>query len=778
MSTFVTPGVSFEVVDHAVRGITALRTDVAAFVGLAARGPVDAAVPVESWEQFTSTFGSVLSFGYLATAVKAFFENGGRRCHIVRVAAPSVRTDSVPEPPSPVPDRTATTVVDGIAAFVPGAAATLRQQHEATLTIAAVDAVERRLSWTAPVPARFALDRPITIAGGNHATVTDPDMDQPPDGLSSLVRSVAGFTTGMVVDLHQHVEQTLQVDRVDAAARRVTWRGSLDPSLDPRRTLRLATGAGHARATLPDAAGRPAVCVRAASPGAWGDALSVQVTRTNAAATATAAVAQPPDGSALTVASVSGFEPAALVRLVQPRAGGGLEVRHRIVATVDHVRARLVWTEPLDASFDPTVPATIETLAFTVTVREDGRVRTSAAGLSLLEDHPRHVERVADELRLVTLAPPADAPPATDPDMLAARLPANAPPQPLGGGRDGLAALVIDDLVGDALDPRRRGLRVLETVDEVAIVAMPDVHARAVPPRDVAPLPPPEPDPCLPPPPSVPTPTPFPIVREVPPGFTTDDISAAQQRLVEHCETARDRVAVLDPPSGFDPGEVASWRQRFDSSWGALYYPWVAVLDLTERGAAPVRMVPPSGHVVGVYAHADLTVGVHRAPANLGLRWIQDVATTIDDATQGVLNPAGVNCLRVAPARGLQVYGARTLSSDPSFRYVNVRRLLAMIGEAILVSVQWSVFEPHDERLRQLLRLSIGGFLRALWRAGALAGTRAEEAYAVTCDGSNNPPETVAAGQLWCDVAVAPAIPAEFVIVRIGRTENEWRVEA
>lgn len=185
-----------------------------------------------------------------------------------------------------------------------------------------------------------------------------------------------------------------------------------------------------------------------------------------------------------------------------------------------------------------------------------------------------------------------------------------------------------------------------------------------------------------------------------------------------------------------------------------------------------IRSIPPSGHAAGVYAHTDLTLGVHKAPANLALEWAQDVTFPIDAARQGILNPLGINCIRSFAGRGLRIYGARTVSSNPRWRYVNVRRLLMMIEEAVRDSIQWSVFEPDNFYLRQLLGLAISGFLEALWGKGALAGATPGEAFYVKCDDSNNPPSVTALGQVIVEVGVAPSIPAEFVVFRIGRTDN------
>ena len=180
--------------------------------------------------------------------------------------------------------------------------------------------------------------------------------------------------------------------------------------------------------------------------------------------------------------------------------------------------------------------------------------------------------------------------------------------------------------------------------------------------------------------------------------------------------------------------------------------------------------MPPSGHVAGLIARTDLTQGVHRAPANSLLAGVKALTGTVDDAQQGILNPLGVNCIRLLPGRGIRVYGARTLSSDAAWRYLNVRRLLLMIEEAVEDSNQWAVFEPNNAVLRQALSHSLNSFLDGLWRQGALAGDSPEAAYQVKCNDENNPPPVVDGGQIVADIAVAPTIPFEFIRFRLGRT--------
>jgi phage tail sheath protein FI len=254
-------------------------------------------------------------------------------------------------------------------------------------------------------------------------------------------------------------------------------------------------------------------------------------------------------------------------------------------------------------------------------------------------------------------------------------------------------------------------------------------------------------------------------------------VLAVQQALVAHCEARRDRIGLIDVPAADTPdrASLVAWRDAFDTSYAALYHPWVSVVD-PLAGAALVRAIPPSGHVAGVIARTDLAGGCWVPPANAELDWAQGLTVAVDTGTQAVLNPLGINCLRAFGGRGLRVYGARTLSSDALLRYVNVRRLLAMIETAIGQGTQWAVFEPNDAYLQTLLRVSIASFLRGLWQQGAFVGATEDEAYLVQCDDSTNPPDQVDLGMLVCLVGVAPVQPAEFVVLRVARIDGSLEV--
>jgi uncharacterized protein len=247
---------------------------------------------------------------------------------------------------------------------------------------------------------------------------------------------------------------------------------------------------------------------------------------------------------------------------------------------------------------------------------------------------------------------------------------------------------------------------------------------------------------------------------------------AVQDALLTHCETRKDRFAILDSPETMSGGVDKLVRPR-DSKYGAYYFPWIQVYD-PERGNV---FVPPSGHVAGVYARTDNERGVHKAPANEIVRGALGLRYSISKGEQDILNPKGINCIRMMMGGGIRIWGARTLSSDPSWRYINVRRLFIMVETSIERATQWVVFEPNDSKLWKRVTRTISSFLTLVWRNGALMGESPDRAFYVKCDEETNPPEVVDVGQLIVEIGLAPVKPAEFVIFRIGQMPAGGGVE-
>jgi phage tail sheath protein FI len=288
------------------------------------------------------------------------------------------------------------------------------------------------------------------------------------------------------------------------------------------------------------------------------------------------------------------------------------------------------------------------------------------------------------------------------------------------------ARLSSDDYIGDV--DERSGVQGLEAIDEITMVCMPDL-----------------------------------LTAYQRGAVDIDTVQAVQTAMIAHCELMGDRVAILDPPPGLNAQQIKEWRvdkAGYDSKFAALYWPWVS----TGNG-----FLPPSGFVAGIWGRNDDTRGVHKAPANEIVRGAIKLETQITRKEHDLLNPVGINCIRTFPGRGIRVWGARTLSSDPAWRYLNIRRLFNYLEESILNSTDWVVFEPNDQALWAKLRRTISAFLVNEWRKGALFGLTPDEAFYVKCDDETNPTEGIDAGQVVCEIGVAPVKPAEFVIFRLSQ---------
>lgn len=313
----------------------------------------------------------------------------------------------------------------------------------------------------------------------------------------------------------------------------------------------------------------------------------------------------------------------------------------------------------------------------------------------------------------------------------------------LQGGGDGAALPGPDLLQGEEADPDdatrpATGLEALAEVDDIAIVALPAAGGYQDP----------------------------------------EYVAQAAERLIAHAEKCRYRIAVVDGPQQSSLNEIRDFRGRFDSKYAALYHPWIEILDPlvpTAVGVPPRRlMLPPSGFVTGIYARSDIERGVHKAPANEVVRGLTRFEININTGRQEVLNPEGINCLRFFEGRGNRVWGARTMSSDPEWKYVNVRRLFIYVEHSIDKATQWAVFEPNTARLWRNIRQTVEDFLLVLWRDDALVGAKPEEAFFVRCDRTTMTQNDIDNGRMICLVGISPSRPAEFVIFRVG----QWTADA
>lgn len=237
----------------------------------------------------------------------------------------------------------------------------------------------------------------------------------------------------------------------------------------------------------------------------------------------------------------------------------------------------------------------------------------------------------------------------------------------------------------------------------------------------------------------------------------------SQQVVVNHCESMGDRFAILDTRIGDHDQQVYDQWSEIDGANGAIYYPWVKVPGF-DGG---YNLVPPCGHVAGVYARTDRRRGVHKAPANEVLAGLVDLERILTNRDQDEFNKRRINCLRSFPGRGIRVWGARTLSGLTEWTYVNVRRLFLTAVRWIHWNMQDVIFEPNDPRLWARIERELTGYFNAQFRAGALKGESPREAFYVKCDAETNPPELLERGQVVTEIGLSPTIPFEFVVVRL-----------
>jgi uncharacterized protein len=289
---------------------------------------------------------------------------------------------------------------------------------------------------------------------------------------------------------------------------------------------------------------------------------------------------------------------------------------------------------------------------------------------------------------------------------------------PLQGGADGDAVLLGDFEGSVTLSGSKTGLLALADIDDISLLCCPDEHM----------------------------------------------VEGITSQLISQCENLKDRFAILQSTSKAVPPEDNDPPQ--DSKYAAFYYPWCKVTNPLTGASV---LIPPCGHIAGIYARSDTNRGVHKDPANELIRGIDDLQFRTNKQQQAILNPKGVNVLRFFKGSGNLVWGGRTISKDPDWKYINVRRLFIFVEKSIELGTQWVVFEPNDAPLWARVRLSVSEFLRPLWMQGMLQGSTAEEAYFVRCDRTTMTQADIDNGRLIMLIGIAPVKPAEFVIFRIGQ---------
>ncbi|HEX2574622.1 MAG TPA: phage tail sheath subtilisin-like domain-containing protein [Polyangia bacterium] len=497
-----------------------------------------------------------------------------------------------------------------------------------------------------------------------------------------------------------------------------------------------ATGIEHAalaERVIKDGLERPTLRVSALNEGRWGNAIWVRFAQTQSAKTLLTLDLDVGAGEAR-VSSSRGFERGSLVRIFDRENSD-----YVILTEVEDRTLRWGSGTPVLRRYRAAGPTYLELLEFEVHVSLKER-REAFRGLQLSPLSRRYVGRVVNEQsQLIQIEDLRSTSP------LPQNLPQSAPAAKLAGGRDGFDEITAEDFVGHDHGPGdRAGLMALGAVEEVATLCVPDAM----------------------------------LFQTRHPGPQADrDVQRIHDAMIDLCELRKDLFAILDAPLTKDLEVLRRVRRRMDTSFAALYYPWLTVGPTGTQAS----LVPPSGHIAGIFARCDTEYGAFKAPANEVVQGAKSLSVLLHDDHLGELNAEGINTMRSFPGRGIRVWGARTVSDQPEWRYVNVRRLFIMLRRSITEGTEWAVFEPNQPRTWEWVRSYVGDFLREQWRKGAFAGASVEEAFYVKCNGETNPPEVRDQGMMVVEIGVAPAQPAEFIVFTVtqemGATEPPKETE-
>jgi phage tail sheath protein FI len=742
MPEYLSPGVYVEEVASGPRPIEGVGTSTAGFVGLTERGPTLPRL-VTSWGEFLRWFGDTIDplVSLMPFGVRGFFDNGGQRAFIARVVG-NGSTDASVDIPTPGANTALRIVALGpgvwgnriLVRITPASQNAAPPANWFRLTLA---------YYANGIPTPFV--DPLNPANRSNPFRREPDLLEDYDNLAS--RPGRSNSVEAVVN---------------AASKLVQVTFARDPAL-----LDLATANPNT-----------VLRISARAPGAAGNAFTVAVANGTNANTfqiivddgtgATQTFDNIPDANpnqAVAAVNASPIVQAAFRAVNQANpapparpnnaaatnlAGGGPTVPGRPqdrafdagIAFADLATANANTALRISARA-PGAAAN----AFTVAVVNGTNPNTFRINLNdgaaqvfdnIPDNDPGQVIGLVSALPTVRAdwfptAPPNPAQPARPNNAAAANLAGGGLGSGLVGGGNGNAATPAEFIGNPAVPPdQRTGLAGLATIDEVNMLVAPDE-----------------------------------VNGNIANAF---QITAA---LVAQAELLQERFAILSIPQG--QGLVQNIQPPQDSTYGAVYYPWIRVFDARIQDTL---LIPPAGHVAGIYARTDIERGVHKAPANEVVRGIvnQDLGPTrkplefqIVKGEHDILNPRGVNVIRDfrPDGRGIRVWGARTMSSDPLWKYVSVRRLFLFLRESIDEGTQWVVFEPNDDALWARVRQVITNFLTSVWRSGALQGLTADEAFFVRCGRDTMTQDDIDSGRLICEIGVAPVKPAEFVIFRI-----------
>ncbi len=743
MPEYLSPGVYVEEVDAGPKPIAGVSTSTTGMVGVTAKGPTSGKPQlVTSFAEFTSMFGGYLPdpptalqniwaidpvegarWWRFPLSVKGYFDNGGQRLFVKRVFASTAAAASA---------QLGKGLIAHVTADAASGASTLKLEH--LFGISGGSAVKL---YNGDTGQQIGPDFNVTAynAASGQATLNAQlpaaAVQKRGDFIEVNARSASPVPAG---------EATLEFDAISLGA----WGNDLSVQARPVPELTLSLLADAA-------AGNPVtttVTATAVNAGVWtitvanvaglnnGDRVQIQgsqfVIGNLSGANRTFDVApggqnwpagtpvrriRPANAANATTVSVLGAGQLYVGALVE--IDNGTNKEHFTVAAIAGQTVTLSG-QLANVYYEGNLVRSIG-IALTVTYGADGTTENFGP-LRLFDDGTtnyvvRNVNAVSQLVRLKTMNGFSSS------DITKFPTTTTGAPVTFSNGDDQLSQLSVDDFVGvDAGSGARTGIQALEDIDEVSIVAVPNVWSATV-----------------------------------------------RSALITHCETLRDRFAIIDPKDGLSIEGIQATREPLDTKYAALYHPWLVVRNPLSRSNV---WVAPSGHMAGIYAQTDVDRGVFKAPANVVIRSIEQIAQDVTKREQDLLNPKGINVLRAFPNLGERVWGARTLSSDQSWKYVNVRRLFIFVEKSIELGTQWVVFEPNDEPLWARVRLSVSNFLDTVWRSGALQGVKPADAYFVVCDRTTMTQTDIDNGLLICVIGIAPVEPAEFVIFRIQQKTN------
>jgi hypothetical protein len=477
-----------------------------------------------------------------------------------------------------------------------------------------------------------------------------------------------------------------------------------------------------AQLKLKDSEGRTSLTVYAANEGIWGNDIKLTSVR------------QKPRVSTFLTLDLSAGDTSAVIKSTHGLARGTIVrfydgEKEAFRTILDLSGKTIVWSSeaPLEQGFRSGAPTYIEPVEFAISVSWKDKVE-SYPNVTLSPQSDQYVERVINaRSELIQVEDQRSSTPVPN------NLPVEVEARLLESGSDGLLTVTPEDFIGANIGPEERfGIAAFEAVDEVDLLLAPDLM--------------------------------WTLKNSV--GFRTEkDVEVVQQALISQCERLKTRFAILDFPDPLDHRRASQWRLLFDSPYAAFYFPWIQVE--TQDGSK--RLVPPSGHIAGIYSRCDREMGPYRAPANEEIKGIVDLGRELFANDIGALNSEGINCLKpFTGGRGIRVWGARTVSSDPQWRYVNVRRVVNAVISSVEQGLQWAVFENNTPFLWKSLTRQVTSFLKDLFDKGFFRGNSPEEAFYVKCDDETNPKEARDAGVVVIECGVAPVRPAEYLVFRVS----------